>query len=239
MPNGRSRQHNTAYANRRRTIEREQVVQASMVNPIVIHQAQQVIVEAQIDNSEDLQRQIDELKAKIINKENNLKRIKKEMNKQKKKFDKMRVCDEDFINELKELDVLEEVETKNKDGLKTTKMELVPTKMMMVEKDQEEVAITRSRVIVQKYITFLEAIIVASSNGKNIMEIVGGYEGFDKNVKNKKFLQALIMKNADKDCGEGTSEMIEKVVEDDAKNSFKNLRKFMTGMENGKLVYDK
>tara|TARA_Y100000592_G_scaffold35970_1_gene57079 strand:- start:1542 stop:2261 length:720 start_codon:yes stop_codon:yes gene_type:complete len=239
MPNGRARQHNTAYANRRRTIEREQVVQASMVNPIVIQQAQQVIVEAQIDNSEDLQRQIEELKAKIITKENNLKRIKKEMNKQKKKFDEMRICDENFINELKELDILEECESKNKDGLTRKKMDFVPTKMMMVEKDQEVVATTKSRVIVQKYITFLEAVIVASSNGKNIVDIVGGFEGFDKEVKNKKLLQALIMKNADKDCGEGTSEMIEKVVDTDAKNNYKNLRKFMTGKENGKLVYDK
>ncbi len=239
MPNGRSRQHNTAYANRRRTIQREQVVQASMVNPIVIQQAQQVIVEAQIDNSEDLQRQIEELKAKIITKENNVKRIKKEMKKQEKKFQQMRLFDDNFISEMKELNILEETETTIEGGLKKKTMEVVQIKMMMIEPDQEEVGITKNRNMIQKYITFLEAVIVSSSNGKNIMELIGGYKGFDESPKNKKLIQALIMKNADRDCGEGTSQKIEKVVENDAKNSFKNLRKFMTGVENGKLVYDK
>ena len=238
MPNGRSRQHNTAYANRRRIIEREQVVQASMVNPIVIQQAQQVIVEAQIDNSEDLQRQIEELKAKIINKENNIKRIKKELNNQKKKFEDVSTTTCKFINQLKELDILEEGENSKKDGLIIKEMAVVPTKMNFVEKDQEDVATTTNRKTLQKYILFLETVIVASNNGKNIIDLVGGYVGFEKNLKSKKLLQALIMKSADKECGEGTSEKIEKSIQEDQKNGFKNLRKYMTGKEDGKLVYD-
>jgi len=200
MPNGRSRQSNTRHANRQRAIEREQVVQASMVNPVIIEQAQQVIVEAQIVNVDDLEAKIQELQARIITKENNVKRVKKEINKLKKETKQILDNNDKLMTDLINLDIIEDKgldsESPNFDA--TNHVLRIKTIEMIMSKPDTK-GETSSREVIQDYIKYLESIVMASSNGYNLMKITGGYEGFKSDKKHRTFLANLIAKSVGDD----------------------------------------
>ncbi len=200
MPNGRSRQSNTRHANRQRAIEREQVVQASMVNPVIIEQAQQVIVEAQIVNVDDLEAKIQELQARIITKENNVKRVKKEINKLKKETKQILDNNDKLMTDLINLDIIEDKgldsESPNFDA--TNHVLRIKTIEMIMSKPDTK-GETSSREVIQDYIKYLESIVMASSNGYKLMKITGGYEGFKSDKKHRTFLANLIAKSVGDD----------------------------------------
>ena len=203
MPNGRARQTNTRHANRQRAIQREQVVQASMVNPVIIEQAQQVIVEAQIVNVDELEAKIQELQARIITKENNVKRVKKELSKIKKETQQIIDNNDKLMSDLVKLDILEDTgidsESRNFDGTNHV-LRIKPTEMIMSKPDTK--GETQNREIIQDYIKYLESIVMASSNGYKLMKITGGYEGFKNDKKHKRFLANMIAKSVSEDDAE-------------------------------------
>ena len=199
MPNGRGRQSNTRYANRQRTIEREQVVQASMVNPVVIQHAQQVIVEAQIVNVDELEAKIQELQARIITKENNIKKVKKELSKIKQETQKIIDNNDALMNALVELDIVD------MKGLDSKTQNFIADNYAFSIKGVDLLMFTpnntkfiQHREAIQDYIKYLESIVMASSNGFDLIKITGGYKGFKTDKKHKTFLATLVARN----CGE-------------------------------------
>ena len=215
MPNGRARQSNTRHANRQRTIQQEQVVQASMVNPVIIEQAQQVIVEAQIVNVDDLEAKIQELQAKIITKENNVKRVKKEISKLKKETQQILANSDKLMTDLINLDILEDKgfdsESRNFDGSNYV-VTIKAIEMIMSKPDTR--AETQHREVIQDYIKYLESIVMASSNGYNLMKITGGYEGFKSDKKHRTFLANLVAKSVGEDDAKSFMKKTEKMEKD-------------------------
>lgn len=215
MPNGRARQTNTRHANRQRAIQREQVVQASMVNPVVIEQAQQVIVEAQIVNVDELEAKIQELQAKIITKDNNIKRVKKELSKLKKETQQIIDNNDKLMSDLVKLDILEDrgldSESRNFDA--TNHVLRIKTIEMIMSKPDTR-AETSSREVIQDYIKYLESIVMASSNGYKLMKITGGYEGFKSDKKHRRFLANMVAKSVGEDDAVSFMKKTEKMEKD-------------------------
>jgi len=192
MPNGRARQRNTSHANRQRQIQRSQVVDATMINPIVISDTDIIVEAEEYVDTQELKDTIVSISQDIVSKKNYIKSMEKKLKKLKDDIIHTENDLQHFIKEMVDKGFIT-VDTKhNKNQLN---IEIVPFEMNFLTGEPDKKAETTSAETIRRYIKFLESIIVTSNNGLDILTICGGFYGFDKNPeKCKNFFTHIISK---------------------------------------------
>ncbi len=213
MPNGRSRQRNTSHANRQRNIERSQVVEATMINPIVIPDAD-IIVEAEelVADAEEvanLKDTIVSISQDITEKKLYIKSIEKELKKTQKSYDDNKNSFKILLDDFEKKGFI----TKDLSNDDNWKIDNVPFPLIMMTGDYENQAETTSAKCVRRYVKFLEMVITASTNGVGIMKICGGFEGFEMNQEKCAELFLGILEKKEK---KGTEDLLGKFTQNRA-----------------------
>jgi hypothetical protein len=195
MPNGRSRQRNTAHANRQRQIQRSQVVDATMINPIVISDTDIIVEAEEYVDTQELKDTIVSLSQDITEKKRHIIQASKQLKKLKDDIIRTENDLQHFIEEMVDKEFIT-VDTKhNKNELN---IQIIPFEMNFLTGEPDKKAETTSAETIRRYIKFLESIIVTSNNGLEIMTICGGFIGFDKNPeKCKDLFTHIISKKKD------------------------------------------
>lgn len=198
MPNGRSRQRNTAHANRQRSIQRSQVVDATMINPIVIPDTD-IIVEAEeyVDTQElkdtivSLSQDITEKKRHIIQASKQLKKLKNDITRTENDL-------QHFIEDMISKGFIEAETENNTNKQNQLSIQIIPFDINFLTGEPDKPAQTTSATTIRNYIKFLESIIATSNNGLEIMTICKGFVGFDRNPeKCRNFFTHIINKKKD------------------------------------------
>ena len=198
MPNGRSRQRNTAHANRQRQIQRSQVVDATMINPIVIPDTD-IIVEAEeyVDTQElkdtivSLSQDITEKKRHIIQASKQLKKLKNDITRTENDL-------QHFIEDMISKGFIEAETENNTNKQNQLSIQIIPFDINFLTGEPDKPAQTTSATTIRNYIKFLESIIATSNNGLEIMTICKGFVGFDRNPeKSRNFFTHIINKKKD------------------------------------------
>ena len=192
MPNGRARQRNTSHANRQRQIQRSQVVDATMINPIVIPDTDIIVEAEEYVDTQELKDTIVSISQDIVSKKNYIKSMEK----------KLKNLKDDIIHTENDLqDMISkgfiEAETKNNTNKQNQlSIQILPFEMNFLSSEPDKPAETISAETIRRYIKFLESIIVSSNNGLDILTICGGFYGFEKNPeKCKDLFTHIISKN--------------------------------------------
>jgi len=195
MPNGRARQRNTSHANRQRQIQRSQVVDATMINPIVISDTDIIVEAEEYVDTQELKDTIVSISQDIVSKKNYIKSMEKKIKKLKDDIIHTENDLQHFIKEMVDKGFIT-VDTKhNKNQLN---IEIVPFQINFLTGEPDKPAETTSAETIRRYIKFLESIIATSNNGLEIMTICGGLIGFDKNPeKCKDLFTHIISKKKD------------------------------------------
>ncbi len=198
MPNGRSRQRNTAHANRQRQIQRSQVVDATMINPIVIPDTDIIVEAEEFVDTQELKDTIVSLSQDITEKKNYIKSIEKQLEKQKKNIARTEDDLEGFIQEMVNKGFIEAEGKNHKNKPNELNIEIKSFQINFLTGEPDKPAETTSADTIRNYIKFLESIIVSSNNGLEIMTICGGFIGFDRNPeKCRNFFAHLISQKKD------------------------------------------
>jgi hypothetical protein len=198
MPNGRSRQRNTAHANRQRQIQRSQVVDATMINPIVIPDTDIIVEAEEYVDTQELKDTIVSLSQDITEKKNYIKSIEKQLKKVKKNVFRTEEEMERFIQEMVNKGFIQAEGKNNKNKQNEVNIEIIPFQINFLTGEPDKPAETTSADTIRRYIKFLESIIATSNNGLEIMTICGGFIGFDRNPeKCKNFFTHIISKKND------------------------------------------
>jgi len=196
MPNGRARQRNTSHANRQRQIQRSQVVEATMINPIVIPDTDIIVEAEEYVDTQELKDTIVSISQDIVSKKNYIKSMEKQL--KKHKDDTIRTENEmqHFIEDMISKGFIE-AETKNNTNKQNQlSIQILPFEMNFLSSEPDKPAETISAETIRRYIKFLESIIVSSNNGLDILTICGGFYGFEKNPeKCKDLFTHIISKN--------------------------------------------
>jgi len=200
MPNGRSRQRNTAHANRQRQIQRSQVVDATMINPIVIPDTDIIVEAEEYVDTQELKDTIVSLSQDITEKKNYIKSIEKQLEKQKKNIARTEDDLEGFIQEMVNKGFIEAEGKNHKNKPNELNIEIKSFQINFLTGEPDKPAETTSADTIRNYIKFLESIIVSSDNGLEIMTICKGFVGFDRNPeKCRNFFTHIINKKKEKD----------------------------------------
>ena len=198
MPNGRSRQRNTSHANRQRQIQRSQVVDATMINPIVISDTDIIVEAEEYVDTQELKDTIVSISQDIVSKKNYIKSMEKKLKKLKDDITRTENDLQLFIEDMISKGFIE-AETKNNTNKQNQlSIQIVPFEINLLTGKPDSTAQTTSAETIRRYIKFLEGIIVTSNNGLEIMTICGGFYGFDKNPeKCKDLFTHIISKKKD------------------------------------------
>jgi hypothetical protein len=199
MPNGHRRQSGTAHSNNQRNIQRERTVQASFVNPVVIEMAQTVIVEAEICNTDLLEAKITELTAKLVGKENKIKKITTEKNKFKNRLQETIDSNDEMIAELVDrniITVIEDIDEGWGGKYCQTNFQVVKTTCTMGKKgingDMHPFTTTNQKMVAD-YVRFLEKTVIMHDVSFNTVKAVGFFEGY-ATQKGQDLYDHLLMK---------------------------------------------
>ncbi len=198
MPNGRARQRNTSHANRQRQIQRSQVVDATMINPIVISDTDIIVEAEEYVDTQELKDTIVSISQDIVSKKNYIKSMEKKLKKLKDDITRTENDLQYFIEDMISKGFIE-AETKNNTNKQNQlSIQIIPFEMNFITGEPDKQARTTSAETIRRYIKFLESIIVTSNNGLEIMTICGGFIGFDKNPeKCKELFKHIISKKKD------------------------------------------
>jgi hypothetical protein len=200
MPNGRARQRNTSHANRQRQIQRSQVVDATMINPIVISDTDIIVEAEEYVDTQELKDTIVSISQDIVSKKNYIKSMEKKLKKLKDDITRTENDLQHFIEDMISKGFIEaEKLTKNNTNKQNQlSIQIVPFEINLLTGKPDSTAQTTSAETIRRYIKFLEGIIVTSNNGLEIMTICGGFYGFDKNPeKCKDLFTHIISKKKD------------------------------------------
>mgnify|MGYP003638118053 FL=1 len=198
MPNGRARQRNTSHANRQRQIQRSQVVDATMINPIVISDTDIIVEAEEYVDTQELKDTIVSISQDIVSKKNYIKSMEKKLKKLKDDITRTENDLQYFIEDMISKGFIE-AETKNNTNKQNQlSIQIIPFEMNLLTGEPDKTAQTTSAETIRRYIKFLESIIVTSDNGLDIMRICGGFMGFDRNPeKCKDLFTHIISKKKD------------------------------------------
>ena len=195
MPNGRSRQRNTAHANRQRQIQRSQVVEATMINPIVIPDTDIIVEAEEYVDTQELKDTIVSISQDIVSKKNYIKSMEKQLKKHKDDITRTENDVQHFIEDMISKGFIEAETENNTNKQNQLSIQIVPFELNLLTGEPDKKAETTSAETIRRYIKFLESIIVTSNNGLDILTICGGFYGFDKNPeKCKNFFTHIISK---------------------------------------------
>ena len=156
MPNGRARQRNTSHANRQRQIQRSQVVDATMINPIVIPDTDIIVEAEEYVDTQELKDTIVSLSQDITEKKRHIIQASKQLKKLKDDIIRTENDLQHFIEEMVDKEFIT-VDTKhNKNELN---IQIIPFEMNFLTGEPDKKAETTSAETIRRYIKFWEFII--------------------------------------------------------------------------------